>query len=509
MSAADEPLLALRTRLAELAALEEAMGILGWDQEVCMPPGAAESRGRQVAAIAVLHHGRLCDPALGDLLARAAERVEGLDSIEAANVREARRERERALRVPAELVDRWSRATVAAHGIWVDARARSDFAAFAPILGELVVLAKARARAIDPERAPYEVLLGDFEPGLAAADLDALFDPLERFLVPFLGAIRGRPAPPRPAALDVPVAASEQQAICRELMTVLGFDWARGRLDVGVHPMTGGAGPCDVRVTNRYRDDDLLAAIFGAIHETGHALYEQGRDPAWADQPVSKARSMGWHESQSLLWENQVGRSPEFWGFLLPWLGERLPHLRGLEVDAVCGAIARVDPENPIRVEADEATYPLHVILRYRLERALFAGELAVADLPAAWDEGMRRSLGVTPASDREGVLQDVHWSGGAFGYFPSYTVGAALAAQIYATAKAAVPAIPAALGAGECGPLRAWLTAAVHRQGSRLESRALCLQATGGPLTAGPLCEHLRRRIGGVYGLSDREFGG
>ncbi|MBK8263509.1 MAG: hypothetical protein IPK80_19495 [Nannocystis sp.] len=283
-------------------------------------------------------------------------------------------------------------------------------------------------------------------------------------------------------------------------MGVLGFDFERGRLDRAVHPFCGGAGVHDVRVTSRYAEDDLLSGLLAIIHETGHALYEQGRDPARADQPVSRARSMGWHESQSLLWENQVGRSAEFWRFLLPWLGERLPVYKGAALEAITRALARVDFQNEIRVEADELTYPLHVILRYELERDLFVSELALAELPAAWGEKMRDYLGVDPADDRRGVLQDIHWAGGAFGYFPSYTLGAMLAAQIFQAALRAEPAIPGELATGETARLRTWLRDQVHVQGSRLQSDALARAVTGAPLGPDALIDH---RSGQNYELT------
>lgn len=492
----------LRRRLAELASLEEVLGILGWDQEVMMPPGAALARGRQVATVALLHHQRLCDPGLGRLLEELAAR-DDLDPIDAANVREALLEQRRALRVPPALVERWSEVTVAAHSIWVGARERADFADFAPILGELVDLARRKAEAIDPDRPTYEVLIEEFEPGMTMAALDRHFGALRAALTPFIAELRGREGPPLPAVMRARVPAATQEAIGRELMGVLGFDFERGRLDRAVHPFCGGAGVHDVRVTSRYAEDDLLSGLLAIIHETGHALYEQGRDPARADQPVSRARSMGWHESQSLLWENHVGRSAEFWRFLLPWLGERLPVYKGAALEAITRALARVDFQNEIRVEADELTYPLHVILRYELERDLFAGELAVADLPAAWNEKMRDYLGVDPADDRRGVLQDIHWAGGAFGYFPSYTLGAMLAAQIFQAAQRAEPAIPSELAAGETARLRTWLRDQVHVQGSRLQSDALARAVTGAPLGPDALIEHLRGKFSAAYGIA------
>ncbi len=500
-----------RRRLAELTSLDEVLELLGWDQEVVMPSGAAEARGRQVSTVALLRHQRLCDPQLARLLGELAA-TEGLGPVDAANVREALREQQRALRLPPELVEQLSERAVAAHGIWAEARERGDFSRFAPILGELVDLARKKAAAIDPERPAYEVLIEDFEPGMTIAGIDRLFAPLRARLIPLLGELRGLSGPARPQAMGATIAADKQEALGRELMGVLGFDWSHGRLDRAVHPFCGGAGMSDVRVTSRYADDDFLSGLLAIIHETGHALYEQGRDPALADQPVSRARSMGWHESQSLLWENQVGRSPEFWRFLLPWLAEREPAFAGAELGAITKALARVDFDNMIRVEADELSYPLHVVLRYEIERDLFAegpDRLAVADLPAVWNEKMQRYLGVTPPDDRQGILQDVHWSGGAFGYFPSYTIGALLAAQIFATAKGAIPGLMEGLGRGETAPLRAWLGREVHARGSTLSSDALAVAVTGSQLSPEPFLDYVEAKFRGAYGAPERVSGG
>jgi carboxypeptidase Taq len=342
---------------------------------------------------------------------------------------------------------------------------------------------------------------------MTIAALDELFTALRGRLRPLIAALRRREAPPVPAALRATIAADTQEALGRELMGVLGFDFARGRLDRAVHPFCGGAGVDDVRVTSRYADNDLLSGLLAIIHETGHALYEQGRDPAYADQPVSRARSMGWHESQSLLWENQVGRSPEFWRFLLPWLGERLPAYKDADHGAIVRALARVDFDNTIRVEADELTYPLHVILRYEIERDLFADaaadRLRIEDLPEIWDSRTLNYLGVFPDDAAHGILQDVHWSGGAFGYFPSYTIGAVLGAQLFATAKAQLPGLGAGLAAGDTAALRGWLKEQVHRRGSRLGSDALARAITGEGLRPEPFLDYVEAKFTAAYGAA------
>ncbi|MEZ4448017.1 MAG: carboxypeptidase M32 [Nannocystaceae bacterium] len=489
-----------RRRLAELSALEEVLGLLGWDQEVMMPSGAALARGRQVATVALVHHQRLVDPEHGALLSRLADA--DLEPIDAANVALARRDHLRATRVPADLVERWSEATVAGVEVWVRAREAGDFSAFAPALAELVDLARARARAIDPDRPAYEVLVDEHEPGITVAELDRHFAALGRFCAPAIAAVREAPRLEHDPRLTEPVPADRQEAIARELMALLGFDRSRGRLDRAVHPFCGGAGPSDVRITARYAERDLLDGLLAVIHETGHALYELGRDLDRAAEPVSRPRSAGWHESQSLFYERQVAGSPEFCGFLAAWLGERLPHLRGLSGDDLRRALARVDPDNQIRTAADPLTYPMHVILRHDLEKGLLGGTLAARDLPTAWNEGARRLLGAAPKDDREGVLQDIHWSSGAFGYFPSYVLGAMLAAQLHQAALRALPALPAALARGETAELRAWLGREIHVQGSRLPSDALCRRATGAPLGPEALCADLGARLRFAYGI-------
>lgn len=489
-----------RRRFAELAALEEVLGLLAWDQEVVMPAGAAEARGRQVATIALIHHERLVDPGLGALLGGLAGAA--LDPADAASVALGLRDHQRARRVPAALVERWSEARVAAHGVWVRAREAGDFAAFAPALAELVDLARARAAAIDPGGPAYEVLLDEFEPGITTAALDRHFAALGPFCARAIAAVRRAPVIEVPAALHEPVPADRQEAIAGELMDRLGFDRARGRLDRAVHPFCGGAGPSDVRITGRYAERDLLDGLLAVVHETGHALYELGRERARALEPVSRPRSMGWHESQSLLFERQIAGSAAFSGFLAPWLAARLPHLSGLRGDDLLRALCRVDPDNQIRTAADPVCYPLHVIVRYELERDLFSGALEVADLPVAWNEKIAGALGAPPKDDREGVLQDIHWAEGLFGYFPSYVLGAMLAAQLHRAALRAIPELPADLARGDTAALRAWLGREVHAQGSRLASDALCRQATGAPLGPEALIDDLRGRLRFAYGI-------
>lgn len=494
----------LSQRLSDLTALEEALGILQWDQEIVMPKGAVAQRGRQMAAISVMHHERLSAPELAQLVDELAGDA-ALDAVQAANVREAKRDLLRATRIPEALVRRWSEATVHAHDIWVQARKDEDFKAFEPILSELVELAKQRAAAIDPHMPAYDVLLDEFEPGMTQAQLDPLFAELKAFLLPLIAQVRARTAQgglPDTAWLSQHVPAERQRAVGERIVRAMGYDFDRGRLDTSVHPFCGGAGPSDVRITTRYREDAFFGSLAGMIHETGHALYEQGRSLELADQPVSRARSMGIHESQSLLWEKQVGLGRPFWTALYPQLQAEYGFLAQVPLDTFLFGISLVDLGNFIRVDADELTYPLHVILRYEIERDLFSGQLQVGDLPRVWNEKMQQYLGITPPNDRLGVLQDVHWSMGSFGYFPSYTLGALYAAQFMNACRRDVPEVDAALARGEVQPLLGWLRARIHQPGSLYGTDELVRRASGEALNPKHFIDYARAKYSRLYGL-------
>ncbi len=494
------PYAELSQRLADLTALEEVVGILSWDQEIVMPSGAAEARGRQLATVQVVAHERLTHPRLAELLAGLRQDAT-LDATQAANVREAQRDVVKAARVPAELVRALAATAVRGHEVWVHARKHKNFQEFAPVLTELVDLAKARAAAIAPHKPAYDVLLDDYEPGMTMARLDPVFARLKEVLLPLIARVRAAPQPDV-AWLRQPVPAETQRQVGEAIVRAMGYDFTCGRLDTSVHPFCGGAGPTDVRITTRYDEGAFLGSLTGMIHETGHALYEQGRDLALADQPVSRPRSMGIHESQSLLWEKQVGHCAPFWQAHYPKLQQSYGFLAGKPLSAFLQGVNYVDPNNFIRVAADELTYPLHVILRYELERELFSGTLAVRDLPAAWNARMQGYLGITPPDDAVGVLQDVHWSGGAFGYFPCYTLGALYAAQFYQTAVEQHPEIPEQLAQGAVEPLLGWLRTHVHKVGSRLETDALVTAATGRPLDPEPFLRYATAKFTRLYQL-------
>jgi len=494
---------ALSARLSDLHAIESSLAMLQWDQEIAMPKGAARARARQMATLAALHHRELTAADVGGWIA-ALDGGDGLGPVEAANLREAARDHRRAVSIPESLVRAWAALTVEAHDIWVEARKNKDFEAFRPTLRRLVELAGERARAVDPGRPAYDVLIDEFEPDMAMARLDGVFADLKAALVPLIARVRARQAAgglPNLDWLRTPVAADRQREVGESIVRALGFDFDRGRLDTSVHPFCGGAGPDDVRMTTRYTETAFLRSLSGMIHETGHALYEQGRDGSHGDQPVSRARSMGIHESQSLLWEKQVGQGEAFWRHHYPRMQAAYPFLAAVPLDTFVLGLNQVDLGNFIRVDADELTYPLHVIVRYEIERDLFGGALAVDDLPAAWRDRMVAWLGIAPPDDALGCLQDVHWSGGTFGYFPSYTLGAIYAAQFMRAAREAID-VDATLARGDVAPLLGWLRERVHQVGSRLATDDLVAAATGRPLDTAPFVAYLTAKYTRLYDL-------
>jgi carboxypeptidase Taq len=486
---------ALEARFRRLSALDGAAGVLGWDQMVMMPAGGAEARAEQTAVLSVLRHELLTDPAVADLLAAAES--EALDPWRAANRAEMRRSHAHATALSSDLVEAKSRAASRSEALWRDARAQADFARVAEALGEVVRLTReaAEAKAEALGTTSYEALLDAFEPGGSVARIEALFAELEAALPPILEAVLERQARSGdPVQPHGPFPVDAQRRLSHRVMETLGFDFHHGRLDETLHPFCGGV-PDDVRVTTRYSEDDFVSAIMAVIHETGHALYERGLPAGHRHQPVGDARGMVLHESQSLLMEMQACRSPAFLSLLSGWAR-----------DAFAGDGAAWDAANLqriytrvergfIRVEADEITYPLHVILRTRLERALLVDDLAVADLPDAWNAGMRDLLGVVPPDDAMGCLQDIHWFDGAIGYFPTYTLGALAAAQLFQAALRADPGIPAAIAAGDFAPLRTWLGTHVHGRGSSASTDEILRDATGSALGTEAFLAHLRAR--------------
>jgi carboxypeptidase Taq len=484
----------LEERFKRLSDIRGALAVLEWDQQVMMPRGGNETRAEQVATLRQIAHELLTDESTGGLLAEAEAERDGLDPWQRANLREMRRAYTRSIALDPALVAALARATARAEMTWRDARANADFKALEPALAEVVRLTReeAAAKAQALSLGLYDALLDGYEPGMRAAQIDALLDSLAAFLPDFLEQVLARQTAPLP--LEGPFDVAKQVALGHALMAQMGFDFEHGRLDQSAHPFCGGV-PDDIRMTARYEEADVTSGLMAILHETGHALYNAGLPKAWRHQPVGKPGGFAVHESQSLLIEMQVCRSPGFLRYLAPLLARAFGRDDpALSADNLYRRAIHVE-RGYIRVDADEVTYPLHVILRYRLEMALLEGDLEVGDLPGAWNDGMQELLGLTPPDDRLGCLQDIHWSVGAIGYFPCYTLGAMVAAQLFDAAKTAEPQILPALERGDFRPLLGWLRANVHEQGRSMDMPALLTRATGRPLDLQPFLDHLHAR--------------
>ena len=487
----------LERHFKRLSALDEAAGVLRWDMSTMMPDGGAKARGEQLAALDLTCHALLSEPDMAELFERAEERAPGLERWARANLRAMRRRWLHETALDSSLVEALTKTGNRCEMVWRAARAEADFTAVLPVLKELLGLVRqaAEAKAEVLGCTPYDALLDEYEPGGSSARIDGIFDHLAAFLPEILGQVLERQAAgPAPLPLEGPFPIETQQALARRLMETVGFDFAHGRLDTSLHPFCGGV-PEDVRITTRYDEADFMKALAGVLHETGHAMYERGLPARWRLQPVGLACGMAIHESQSLLVEMQACRGAEFVGFMAPLARDAFGgNGPAWEADNLLRLANRVEP-GFIRVDADEVTYPAHVILRYRLERKLIAGGMALEDLPEAWNAGMQDLLGLPPPDDALGCLQDIHWYDGAWGYFPTYTLGAMAAAQLFAAATAAVPEIPAAIGRGDFAPLIAWLRDAVHGLGSLHTTDGLLEHATGKPLDPKIFEAHLRAR--------------
>jgi len=482
--------------LRRIGALGEAEGVLHWDMSVIMPSGGADARSEQLAALKLTTHEMLTAPHVADLLGEA-ETSRLSNEWQAANLREMRRTWRHATAIESDLVEALSKASSRCEMIWRDARPEGNFGAVSGALAEVIGLVRekavCKADAFDVQ--PYEALLDQYEPNIRVADIDHLFDDLAEFLPQFLQNVTENQASDGKAEpLVGPFGLEAQRQLGIDFMSHVGFDFDHGRLDVSLHPFCGGV-PDDVRITTRYNEDDFAHSLMGVLHETGHAMYERGLPEAWRFQPVGQARGMAMHESQSLLVEMQVCRGHEFLTFAAPlmrrafgadgsaWQQENLYRL-----------YTSVKP-GFIRVDADEVTYPAHVILRYRLERALIGGDLAIADLPGVWNDAMSELLGLTPPSDGAGCLQDIHWYDGAFGYFPTYTMGALAAAQIFAAANRQDDQIKPAIEQGNFTPLMSWLRANIHGRASIAGTDDILREATGEPLGTDAFKAHLQSR--------------
>jgi carboxypeptidase Taq len=496
----DEDLGPLRDRLATIGDLRSAASVLAWDRQTYMPDGGVRGRAEQLASLARVAHEMLVSPEIGKLLEDAGEREPGSD--DGALLRLARRVHDRAVRLPASLVAETSRATALAEQAWISARETSNWSLFAPHLERVLALKREEAGYLDGEH-PYDSMLDRYDPGASTKRLRVMFDELKAGILPLVRVVSTRLGEDRAAPLRGSFDETVQEAFGRGVISRFGYDWSRGRQDRAVHPFCINFGdPDDVRITTRFDPKRLAVGFFATCHEAGHALYEQGVDPSYSRTPLSGGVSMGVHESQSRLWENLVARSRPFWSFFHKELQVAFPDILGeVDLETIYRAVNAVRPSE-IRTEADELTYDLHVLLRFELELALFEDDLAVTDLPEAWNAKMEEYLGIVPENDALGVLQDTHWAIGYFGYFPSYTVGNVLSVQLFEAAVDERPEIISQMERGEFGALLTWLRENVHRHGKKYEPDDLISHATGSPPNTAPYLRYLESKVGELYGL-------
>jgi carboxypeptidase Taq len=477
--------------------LSSCLEVLEWDEEVCMPRGGGEHRAEQRAILAGLVHDRGIDPRYDELLTvvEASSLAADPESPQLVNVRELRRGFDRERRMPRRLVEESARVAALASQAWAESRKRDDFKTFAPWLDRVFALAREEADAVGYVGARYDALLDDYEPGMTTDRLSALFAHLQTELVPLVGSLREAPMPAPGHVLAREFPLDRQRLFAEGIAAALGFNLECGRLDVGQQSFCTAIGPGDVRIALRYFPRNFARGFFALLHEVGHALYDQGLDPAHYGTPMGEAASFGLHESQSRLWENLVGRSHGFWRHFYPQLRNTFHEaLHDVSLDTFRQVINHVAP-GVIRVQADEVTYDLHIVIRFELERALLAGDLRGADLPGAWAELYHRYLGVTPKNDRTGCLQDGHWSEGLIGYFPTYTLGNVYAAQLFAAAERSVGPLDEAFARGDFRTLRDWLHENVHRHGQRYSVATIIERATGSAPDPSGLIESLTHR--------------
>ncbi|NOT25406.1 MAG: carboxypeptidase M32 [Acidobacteria bacterium] len=495
------PFETLTTLLAEVADLRHAAELLEWDERVYMPAGGAEVHGEMQATLRRLAHEKFTSDAVGQAL-DDLKRTQGSgnpDSRESRIVAVTARDYDKATKVPPRYVAEHALAVSAAQHAWGEARAASDFAAFLPHLQRVVELKREYVSFFPPAAHPYDTLLDDYEPGMTTADVQSIFGVLRKRQVALIGALAQRPQVDD-SFLRVSYAERDLWDFAVEVITAFGFDWTHGRQDKSAHPFATSFGSEDVRITTRWVEDQPLGLLFGTMHEAGHALYEQGVDRIHHRTQLEGGASLGVHESQSRLWENLVGRSLPFWEHFYPMLQARCrSQLAGVTVEQFYKAINKVE-RSLIRVEADEATYNLHVMLRLELEIALIEGSLAVKDLPDAWNGRVEEYLGIRPPSDKLGVLQDIHWSAGLFGYFATYALGNLIAAQLWEKFEALEPSRDGQIGRGDFSRLRAWLKSELHQHGRMYQPKELVARITGGPIDPEPYLRYLEGKYTAVY---------
>jgi carboxypeptidase Taq len=490
-------------KLSEISYLNGVMSTLGWDQEVVMPMGASEARAQQISTLAGVIHERMTDPRLGDCLAALeAEDTDRFNLLQACNIREARRKYDLETKISKKLVKEMAELSSQGHAVWVTARQDNKFSDFAPLLKRFIKLKKEWAQCVFPDMEPYDANIDNFERGTTMAEITPIFERLKMELIPLIQSIQDRQYQPDSSFLQGTFPVDKQEALARKISKDIGFRFDCGRMDVSVHPFCGGSHPTDVRITTRYKDSDFVESLYAVIHETGHGLYEQGRMLEGRDLPASESLTMGIHESQSLFWERMIAQSKNFCIHYFEAIQATFPdNLQGATADSLYRAINICKPDF-IRVEADELTYPLHIIMRYEIEKGLFDDSIAVSDLPEVWDDMMMKYLGIKPPTDTLGVLQDSHWSSGAFGYFPSYTLGAIYACQFYKTMTNELADVERKIETGNFSSIKTWLNEKIHRQGSLYTPQDLVHRITGESLNPDYFVDYLKRKYSTIYQL-------
>ncbi len=494
----------LINRLREVSDIRMAEGLLGWDQQTYIPAKGHTARARQIGVLSSLAHERLCSKELNDLL-QSLSKDSSLSEEQQALLREAKRDREKAVKVPHDLVRDISQTAAQAHSIWVQARKENNFSTFEPILAKLVELKQKEAEALgyDEDGCSYDALLDAFEPRATVKKLNPIIETVRDVSVAAVKAISQSKRKPKSEILRRFFSRQGQQRIGNEVTAAIGFDFEAGRIDEAVHPFTSSFDPQDVRLTTRYDEDWLPTSLFGLIHEAGHGMYEQGLPVEHVGTPLGEAVSLGIHESQSRFWENQIGRSLSFWKYVYPGLKEVFPTALGdVNLEQFHFAINTVAP-SLIRVEADEVTYNLHIIIRYEIEQDLFSGKISVSELPKIWNEKMEAYLGIRSESDTKGVLQDIHWSFGGFGYFPTYLLGNLYAAQWMAALRKDYPNLDEMIANGEFSTIRDWMREKIHKHGRRYTVSDLARLASGEDLNPDHFANYLKDRFAPLYDVS------
>ena len=487
---------------AELADLESAASLLGWDQETTMPPKGVDGRSHVAATMAGIIHQRLTDPELAENLDALSSNGNTLGEVETAQVKELARLQRRAAKVPRKLVQAMAEHESRSTAVWAECKKNKDFASFVPSLSETYSLKREMAEAIGYKDNIYDALLDDYEPGAKTKDLMNVLNDVKDFLIPVVQKIVDSGVQGDPGIVSGPFDTKLQDQFGREMIAAMGFDMEAGRLDISNHPFTSGIHAGDIRLTTKYQDE-LTVGLFGTLHETGHGLYEQNLPSGYRRTPLGPSTSLGIHESQSRLWENNVGRSLCLWKHFFPRLQKLFPgQLGSVSLDDYYRAINIVEP-SLVRIESDEVTYNLHIVLRVELEQELLGGTVAIKDLSDVWNERFKQYLGIEPPSVDKGVLQDIHWAVGLIGYFATYTLGNLYAAMFYDAAKSAIPDLEGKIAQGNLIPLRDWLIENVHKHGRRYSAEDLAKKACGKPFSADPFKSYVREKFGAIYGVT------